>query len=228
LHIARREPKRGQGRHVGEGPGRRQVAHRDLLLHRQARADDLAEDGPQARPREDVAAVGVLLLEALEDPLLALGIMHGAAAGLLHAADLLGGARALLDQIQDGIVNGVDALPQLLQADLHGWIVTFIQGGAPGGSRAGVLEHRSVWQSGDPAGPPRRVRAPLLRETLSSAHGSVLWRVSFSATNGLLRKPFVALGGGPRARPPPIHGRLSRGSPSASAASSPAPYPPRS
>src|SRR5690606_10235879 len=42
---------------------------------------------------------------------------------------------------------------------------------------------------------------PIHRETLASAHGSVLWTASFSATNALLYKPFVALAHAEAAQP---------------------------
>ena len=100
-------------RHVREGPLGPEEGDRDELLEREARADDLAEHSADRRPGK---RAGPLRLEAREERGLALGIVQrDDPGGALDLPNFLGDPRALGEQVEELVVEGVDLLPLIFE-----------------------------------------------------------------------------------------------------------------
>ena len=114
LRVRRGEAEEGARRGVREGPLRPHVRDLQRLLQREARAHHLAVDGADGLRREAPGARG----EAVEDEPLALRIVGRevrVALGPRHVGDDAG---ALVERLQDGVVELVDALAEVVEG--HG------------------------------------------------------------------------------------------------------------
>ncbi|MCY1418425.1 hypothetical protein D9M71_339840 [compost metagenome] len=104
-------------RGLGEGAFRPQVGDLERLLERQAGGHDFAE---QPRHFLVVQRTLVALHDVLEDPGLSLGAVEDRLFALgqgshLHAGHVLGAASTLTDQLEDLLVEAIDAQAQRLE-----------------------------------------------------------------------------------------------------------------
>jgi hypothetical protein len=93
---------------MGKRPLRSEVGHTQRLLDRQTRAHHLAKDGANRIRRKAPAA---FVHESIEHPPLALGIVkHDDLRALLHLCDFARHGRAPGKEVEDVIVERIDAL----------------------------------------------------------------------------------------------------------------------
>ncbi len=109
LAVARLEPEQVAGGGLGERSFGTEIGDPERLLHGEAGAHDLAEDGAD-RVRGGGEALAAALHEPIEHLALALRIVkHRDFGGAFHGRDLTGDVGALLEELQDRVVEGVDA-----------------------------------------------------------------------------------------------------------------------